>query len=92
MDVVAKEIPYAVVVTSESALLYLGDSESYEAIGSLREGKVVDVAAVSIDTGWYAVRTPRYILWISDKDCEGLYESDTSGDNCGGCGDDYCDL
>lgn len=92
MDGIAKEIPYAVVVTADSALLYLGDSESYEAIGSLREGKIVDVAAVSVDTGWYAVRTPRYILWISDKDCEGLYESDTSGSDGSDCGDDYSDL
>ena len=71
------DIPQKVRITAERAPLYLGDSEDYEAVGTLREGDDFEVAAVSAETGWYGVRVPRYLLWVAPEHCEPIKEEES---------------
>lgn len=66
------DIPAKVRIVVERAPLYLGDSEDYEAVGTLFEDDEFEVAAVSAETGWYAVRVPRYLLWVAPEHCEAV--------------------
>lgn len=67
-------IPEKVRITGNTVNLRTGDSTDYPEVGTLRGGTVHEVAAVSVATGWYAVRTPRYVLWVSNKYCEPVYD------------------
>lgn len=69
---VGVEIPSKVRVICDVAPLYLGDSDEYEGVGTLRRGDTADVAGVSLETGWYAIRVPRYILWVDSSLCEAI--------------------
>ena len=69
-------IPEKVRITGNTVNLRTGDSTDYPEIGTLRGGTVHEVAGVSVATGWYAVRTPRYVLWVSNKYCEPVYEDE----------------
>lgn len=69
-------IPDRVKITGQTVNLRTGDSKDYPEIGTLKGGTVHEVAAVSIATGWYAIRTPRYILWVSNKYCEPLFDGE----------------
>lgn len=71
------DIPKVVKITSERAPLYLGDSEDYEAVGTLREDDTFEVAAISAETGWIAVRVPRYLLWVAPEHCEAVDENES---------------
>lgn len=69
-------IPEKVRITGNTVNLRTGDSKDYPEVGTLRGGTIHEVAAVSVATGWYGVRTPRYILWVSNKYCEPVYEDE----------------
>ena len=76
---VGVEIPTKVRITCDAAPLYLGDSDKkYSAVGAIRQGEVVSVAGVSLETGWYAVRVPRYILWVDNSMCEAVDSEESS--------------
>lgn len=76
---VGVEIPSKVRITCDAAPLYLGDNDlEYTAVGTLRKGEIASVAGVSLETGWYAVRVPRYILWVDDKMCEAVDSKENS--------------
>ena len=69
---VGVDIPSKVRVTCDVAPLYLGDNTEYEGVGTLRNGDIAEVAGISLETGWYAVRVPRYILWVDSSLCEAV--------------------
>ena len=69
------DIPKYVKIVSEMAPLYLGDDISYSGMGVVKEGQILDVAAMSVDTGWYAVRyDDRYLMWVDPQYCDVLNE------------------
>ena len=70
------DIPEQIRIIVDKAPVHLGDSDDYEAMGTLRENDIYDVAAISAETGWYAVRIPRYVLWVSPECCEMVKSSD----------------
>lgn len=61
-----------VAITGDLVNVRMGDSKEYRAWGQVKKGATFELVAVSVETGWYAVRVgdKQLILWVSPKYAE----------------------
>lgn len=66
-----------VVITGNLVNVRMGDSKEYRAWGQVKKGTQFDLVAVSVETGWFAVRVgeKQLILWVSPKYAEIMEEN-----------------